>query len=354
MLQIHCSGSPFEMGLRHGDLAKELIIGSIKFYSAYFQSKSHLDWHATTTAAEGFLPFLSRHCPHLVEEIRGIATGASLPFCDILALNVRTEISMGLALPSDGCTSLFYKSIEPNEGGVLAQNWDWETAQGANLIALHLEPASRPAISMITEAGIIGKIGFNSTGVGVCLNAIRARGVDFNRLPVHIALRSALECNSAEEAVKGLTETGAAASCHILVADAKEAMGLELSHCDTVQLPVRNGKFSHTNHWLVPHTGPDGPIKENIFLHDSQHRLNRLNSLLEQLGTKATTVEAIGTISSILEDEDNYPASINKAVSKQASVATLFSIVMDLRNKAAIVRVGRPTEPLERLALQLN
>jgi isopenicillin-N N-acyltransferase-like protein len=40
---------------------------------------------------------------------------------------------------------------------------------------------------MVTEADVIGKIGINSAGVGVCLNAIRACGVDRTKLPIDLA-----------------------------------------------------------------------------------------------------------------------------------------------------------------------
>jgi isopenicillin-N N-acyltransferase-like protein len=51
----------------------------------------------------------------------------------------------------------------------------WEEPQQINLIHLNIKRDTKPSISQITEAGIIGKIGLNSAGVGVCINAIRAK-----------------------------------------------------------------------------------------------------------------------------------------------------------------------------------
>lgn len=127
-------------------------------------------------------------------------------------MNVRTEIAYGLA--RDGCTAIFRKT---DKSSFLAQNWDWQEEQQKNLINLNISQEGKPAISMITEAGIIGKIGLNSRGVGVCLNAIRVSGVDFQRLPCHLALRTCLESNSMEEAVGALAKAGVASACHILV-----------------------------------------------------------------------------------------------------------------------------------------
>ena len=87
---------------------------------------------------------------------------------------------------------------------------------------------------MITEAGIIGKIGLNSSGVGVCLNAIRAPGVAWDRCPVHLALRVCLDSEAREEAVQRIKSIGVASACHILVADDCGGTGLEGSCRDVI------------------------------------------------------------------------------------------------------------------------
>mgnify|MGYP002115340558 CR=1 FL=1 len=46
----------------------------------------------------------------------------------------------------------------------------------------------RPTIFMVTEAGIIGKTGFNSAGVGLYLNALSTDQAP-KGLPLHMAMR---------------------------------------------------------------------------------------------------------------------------------------------------------------------
>ena len=119
-------------------------------------------------------PFPCKTDPHSCEFNSGVAAGASVPYASILALNVRTEIAYGMA--KDGCTAI-YRQAEKST--YLAQNWDWQEEQQENLIGLYIRNPPKPPIAMVTEAGIIGKIGLNGCGVGVCLNAIKALGVDF-------------------------------------------------------------------------------------------------------------------------------------------------------------------------------
>ena len=137
-----------------------------------------------------------------------------------MALNIRTEINYGLF--SDGCTALAWHT---QDKAFLAQNWDWETPQRENLVLLHIKKDGGPRIAMVTEAGIVGKIGFNEHGVGVCLNAIKMKGMDVARVPCHLGLRLVLESRSREEAVATLEKTGVASSCHMLVADAAGGWG---------------------------------------------------------------------------------------------------------------------------------
>lgn len=57
--------------------------------------------------------------PRLICLFEGIATGAGVDLADILAINVRTEITFGLF--SDGCTALSWLT---DDASFLAQNWD--------------------------------------------------------------------------------------------------------------------------------------------------------------------------------------------------------------------------------------
>ena len=257
---------------------------------------------------------------------------------------MRTEIAYGLF--SDGCTALSWKTPSTS---FLAQNWDWQQQQAENLIRLKILPnkkTTKPAIDMITEAGIIGKIGLNDAGVGTCLNAIRAHGVDFNKLPCHLALRACLESRSREEAARTLHRVGVASACHILVADSTSGVGLECSHKDIVDVPMHVKSpqvVTHTNHFVKAH--PD--IVEANNLPDSPFRLQRINELIASFEGEPGVEDVRG----FLKDEENFPASINRGTKAEGTVATLFSIAMDLGERRARITVGRPTEGGEEVVL---
>ncbi|KAI9821225.1 MAG: hypothetical protein M1827_003959 [Pycnora praestabilis] len=325
-----------QVGLQHGKGAKTEIGRAIKFYKNLFQETAKLQWPTVCKTASGFLPLLERNWVPYVEEMKGVGQGAGVDFESILAMNVRTEIAYGMF--NDGCTALSWKTSETS---LLAQNWDWQHEQKENLIILHIRQHGKPSIHMITEAGIIGKIGLNSAGVGVCLNAIKAKGIDFDRLPVHLSLRAALDSPSRAQAVASLKNGGVASACHILVADGSGGTGLECSAVDFIELDMMDGKVTHTNNFVVKHA-----VDDISFLHDSSDRLQRIKELINDAEDRRSPVipEMVGKL---LEDEKDYPTSICRDETEKSTVATLFSIVMDLEARSARLRMGRPSAPDE-------
>lgn len=273
---------------------------------------------------------------------------------DIVALNVRTEITFGLftedpttPVKLDGCTSLACKD-DASGHSFLAQNWDWQKEQAPNLVICHVSQPDTdiPDFSMATEAGIIGKIGFNSKGVGVCLNAIRARGVDPSKLPVHLALRTVLESCSRAAAVDIIKRTGVAGSAHILVADETGSVGLECTSKGVKELQMDDrGQVIHSNHLLLEHPGVDEPP----WLPDSPLRVPRLRKLFgEKFAASPVTVAGLFAV---FKDEDGYPGAINRCQVGESETQTLFNIVMDLSKRNAVFSFGRTTECSERVEL---
>ncbi|KAI1193364.1 peptidase C45 acyl-coenzyme A:6-aminopenicillanic acid acyl-transferase-like protein [Nemania serpens] len=343
MLEIKCIGSPREIGLTHGTAARDQITGSIAFYSQLFMTSCSLSWPDVVQEAAKYVQPLESIAPRYLEEIRGIAEGARSTFLDILALNIRTEIMFGLfsdvagdvaGAPSDGCTSLGW--LAPS-GSFLGQNWDWMPEQGPNLIICHVsQPGTGiPDFSMVTEAGIMGKIGLNADGVGCCLNAIRCRGVDTAKLPIHFALRKVLESPSRAAAVEAIKRVGVAGSGHILIGDGTGSTGLECTSKWVREVPMDDmSRVCHTNHLILNTSDAD----ERPWLEDSPARLARIRELTAQIADPT-----FNAVADVFQDTDGYPSSINRRREGKSENETLFTIVMDLTRKYARVTFGRPT-----------
>ncbi|QKD54854.2 acyl-coenzyme A:6-aminopenicillanic acid acyl-transferase-domain-containing protein [Fusarium oxysporum Fo47] len=338
MLEVHCSGTPYEIGHQHGTVAKDRVVGSIAFYKDLFQESCSMNWEAVRQEAQQYIQPLQKLSPRYVEELQGLADGAGFELVDIVALNVRTEITFGLytrvpsaPIQTDGCTSAAYR--QPNGEVLLAQNWDWQPEQAPNLFICHIsQPGTDiPDISMVTEGGVIGKIGINSSGVGTCLNAIRARGVDNTKIPIHLALRTALESHSAREAADKLYEMGTAGSGHILVSDPSEAIGLECTSIGMKEINFDgNGTLIHTNHLLLDHPGVDEPG----WIPDSTDRIKRIAQLLDE--RLATSTIDHSSFFDFFRDEQGYPTAINRDQFSPGNASSLKSVAMNIAYNSAL------------------
>jgi len=220
------------------------------------------------------------------------------------------------------------------------------TEQKQNLIITKISQADKPTILQVTEAGILGKIGFNSAGVGTLFNAIRVHGADPSRLPAHFGLRMALESSSVADAVHALESHGMASSAHILLGDPNTSLGLEFTKSTFAHVePDARGRVVHTNHLLKEHPGE----VDTVWLKDSLTRVDTMATNADALGAEPGW-EAVG---GLFEDEQNTPGSICRLETKETGSATLFNVVMDLKSRKAVVRLGRPTEVEEVINLEL-
>ncbi|GJN87683.1 hypothetical protein Rhopal_000638-T1 [Rhodotorula paludigena] len=333
---IRCTGSARERGRQHGQQAKTQVHGSINAYKSIFLDLAGLSWDDVLQKAATFeAPLRSQH-PDLVEEMEGVADGAGVDFVSILALNVRSEIS--LAEPLDGCTSL--SRVSSDGSRYIAQNWDWKTAIFPSIIVLHIEPDDgSPTIQMMTEAGIIGKMGHNASGVCLVMNAIKAKSLNRKLLPIHLLMRRILQQSNAAAARQYLESLpGCAASVHLMVADKETAFTLETSPKGfTFIEPDENTVLCHTNHFI------DADVHRksnevNDWLADSPVRLAKIRDTLAQ-----TPDISHERIRELLSDRSNGPRSICRHEGG-TGIDTLFTITMNATDGSAQVKVGKPDE----------
>lgn len=206
------------------------------------------------------------------------------------------------------------------------------------------------------QPGIVGKIGFNSSSVGVCLNAIRARPIDTSLLPIHVILRLCLESRSIIDAITRIEGAGGAASSqHILIADENGGRGLELSPQGGVYLSEdAGGLVVHTSHFLANRLTDEPP-----WLAGSPFRLQRARDLSKELASEYGSVDKLRQTltpsalrKKIFADEQNLPQAIcaSPDPTHNSDAQTIFNIVMEFEKGGAPraeVVFGKPSEVLD-------
>lgn len=325
--QITIEGGPYERGRQHGQQLKTAIAETINFYRSIFEMpESDILRHATH-----FQNLIQTFNAEYMDEINGIAEGADIDPLWIVALNARTEIlSYKTTFMSNECTSVYFP-----QQSILGQNWDWGRALEPLTVLMKIVQSSGHIIRMITEPGIIGKIGMNSAGIGVCLN-ILTLGKKLAGLPVHIMLRALLDCQSLSEAKSLLQDHSDGKASNIIVADAN-GNGFDIEFCGDrfFLLEPESGYLLHTNHYLGEAiNSPKSPD----FL-SSYTRFHRATFLLEDDNEKG-----VSSMCDILSDDSNEMLPIYRDYVADISVhelGTVCSIVMSLAEQKMFIRKAK-------------
>ena len=345
------SGTPYEIGLQHGSIFKTQIANSIETYRVMFRDYSNLEWEQGKKMAQRYIEPIRDYNPDYIEEMKGVADGSGVSFDDILTLNARSELVLqansNAAPEVDGCTSIAITPDASVNGHMLAaHNWDWKDTQRPSMVMMNItQKNGKPTIHLITEAGIIGKTGFNSAGISLYLNALSVDSPP-NGLPIHIAMRGILDSESLSDAMTAAVRMQLGCCANFLIAHKSgEAVDIEISNNDFDVLLPKDGIIVHTNHFLSPRL-PRDPHFDTFKrkLPDSFLRQYRAEKRLAAINVPI----GMEDLKSVLQDHTGAPEAIcrhnNMKHPAGQRLCTVFSIVIDLTANEMHFCPGSPCE----------
>lgn len=333
----------FERGVQYGTAAREQVAVSIETYQALFWEFVGVDWPQAKRLGDGYADGIRAFDPDLLAEIEGIAAGSGFETAEILALNARSEIGLGSAMVG-GCTAFAaFGSATAEEATLLCQNWDWRASQLDAFCLLRIERPQKPRIAMLTEAGLIGKIGFNEHGLGVCLNAIVTDELRRDGTPLHVVLRGILESRSLGDAIGRVALSSIASAANFLIAQhGTGAIDIEVAPSRIDVLLPADGLLIHTNHLMSFRLAGVKDLAPAVFP-DSYPRLLRARQLAD---ARAGEID-LDAFADLLRDHGNAPDSICKHEDEIEDppgrrMQTVCSVVMDLREQEVMLTRGPP------------
>jgi len=260
---IEVSGAPHARGVAYGEQARERILRGVAHYSEQLRA-SAFDEKDLAEVASQLVPLIEAFDLSLVDEMRGIAKGADIPFEHILLLNARTEVLQLAARRAnkrpvdpvpDGCTGVIVLPSATSHGKLIhAQNWDWKVECAETAVVLHVRRDDGPDVLTFTEAGGLARAGMNAAGIAITGNYLESDR-DYQRLGVPLALirRNALEQEHLALAMKAIYCTEKSASNNMMVSHAEGvAIDFECAPDETFQVQPNNGLLVHANHWQSP------------------------------------------------------------------------------------------------------
>ena len=251
-----------------------------------------------------FLPAIHEYTSDLLEEVRGIAAATSNELDIVLACQLLDEewafraTRLKESEPLQKCSSVAIHTA-PDES-LIGQNMDLGVYTDGHQIALNITTSPNdPSELIFSVHGMIGLMGVNSCGLGVCVNSLPQLPVAQDGLPVAFVVRKLLKARSAAEAVASLKSVRHATGQHYLIADATEIRSYEATpHAVVEYQPPVPGRIFHTNHPLVaPGTRASGEYETNTAA--------RLTSLVTRLVEGQADLAAIQLALSSRDDPNN-------------------------------------------------
>ena len=265
---IDLSGTPHERGVQHGRAVADRIRKGISHYTAQI-GRSGLGEAEIVRLVRDYLPVIEAFDSLYIEEMRGIAEGAEVPFEHIALLNARTEILKLAERPDlrarlaerlpDGCTGVVVMpGATANRRLIHAQNWDWKAECAETAVVLRIRRSDGPDILTFTEAGGLARSGLNEAGIGLTANYLQSDR-DYRQVGVPLALirRKVLEQEHPALAMKAVYATAKSAANNMIVSASTAsgqgvAIDFECAPDETFQVHPENGLLTHANHFVSP------------------------------------------------------------------------------------------------------
>lgn len=296
---IEAGGTHRELGRQHGEQVRDRL----RAFLDYLARVLKLGADQVGRRSLRFLPLFEQYCPHLVEEVRGLAEGAGVSLAEALVVQIRGELAQ---VPSEGCTTFVISGRGTASGTILiGQNSDVEPDYDALGYILHLRPIDKPAVMMWTFGGQIGYHGLNSAGVAHFANSLGGGPPWKLALPHYPVKRMMLERRTLADIFQLLKEIPVCSHGNYVLCDRTDIADVELtSEGFEILRDPGTGFLAHANHFLCgPHACPANHV---LSLKDSFSRQTRIDELITARFGRITVED----MKQILADHAGYPTSI--------------------------------------------
>lgn len=345
--EITLAGTPYEKGCTLGRAHGDRVRISIATYRRRFEAIG-IPWEKAQRLARGFLPYFTGVYAKYIDEMHGIADGAGVPFDEILAINVRSELLYtGYAKQEscDECTAFSAVFPATENGAALAgQTWDYtRTQRDASVIARFPAEDGIPAMLILLEAGLIGGKGVNAAGICVTINALTT-GEAGQGIPLHIRMRRMLESRDMNSAFIEGAKMPCPVSANLIVTHKDGlTLSLELAPSGVDVIQPENGVIVHTNHFI----GPRHILRQESRAGGSTYmRWQRMHQLMH---SKRPLV--LSDLEEFCKDHKGYPMSVcvhpapwHSEEQKKTEGCTNYAFVADLTNNVVRFAFGNPCE----------
>jgi isopenicillin-N N-acyltransferase-like protein len=296
---LSLSGPPRERGRAYGEALADKIHGHLAAWSATLGDAPEA-WLRDLVRDTDFMPAIRAWAPDLLEEVEGIAEGAGQPPERVYALQLLDEewayrVRRTGGQPPAKCSSF---GVATADLCWIGQNMDLGGYTDGFQALLRIAPHGHdPGALVFTTAGMLGLMGVNDAGLGVCVNSLPQLASRATGVPVAFVLRRLLRSASFAEAVTVVETIPHATNQHYVLAAAHHLRSFEASADGVVEYrPPDHTRVLHTNHPLEATATEPEPEA----LRANSH--SRLKSLEGRLGEGRIDLEVFQAALSACDD----------------------------------------------------
>jgi len=342
--ELTVSGSPQAMGQQIGEHFRSQIIELSELVLERFNKSSNkpILWAQAETVAQGSFDQVAEYFPGALEELSGTATAAGVPVERLMVLNARNM----LGETSEGCTSIMVSAVKSDTGsGFAGQNWDNDPAMAPLSAVITRKGDGKAQFTSWMQPGTVAYMGFNSAGIGICMNAMNGPG-DPAGIPWYFFVRAILESNSTADAVHALESAPRSLTANAAMITSEGPLDIEITpdSIETIKSESQ-GFLVHTNHCTHPSFTSHNVEFEDRIYGQSFDRIDRGREILvDHLDNGLVSLEAA---KALLSDHEGFPTSICRHPNDDPKTGwqrTVISIIVEPENKRMHISNGNPCE----------
>ncbi|MBI3946331.1 MAG: hypothetical protein HY321_10460 [Armatimonadetes bacterium] len=259
---VEVRGSPREMGVQHGQQARERVGLMLERY--FGQSTRRLIGGAdgeqpverdAIEYAESLLPLSEAYAPDLVAEVRGIAEGSHHDSRELFALQHFVDwggAPVSAPTAPAGCSTVVAVGSAHRQGHTLL-GWNDDMSSGlvGATIILRSFPDEGPAITGICFAGTIPECGATRERAVACNHLLSPHGAE--GVPYLFIPRKALQQPTLSDAIRAIVDARRIDGMNFLVVDRSgEYVNIETTSQEYWLTDTGDDCYAHTNHFLAP------------------------------------------------------------------------------------------------------
>ena len=307
---LDLSGSPSEIGAAHGEHQRERIKEYVDRFIEWIvdrgsaqmsEAKLWDKWSAQVDINQQL-------APTLIEEMRGIARGAGVPFERVFLLNSLLDLVRFRypALSENfGCTTFAVARATDTGETLVGQTYDLPEMHQDYLLLLRLKPQSGPKQLVFTFSGIVGACGLNEAGIGVTINYLSPLDSGLGRLH-SIVVRQILAGTNLAQALPPVVVPPRAGGAQYLVGDRDgNLLSIETTAKEHAVLYPEGNAIAHTNHYLSASLKPREYIRQDS-IGSSLARYTAVRRYIRDFGDNLS----LQRLQELTRNHNSYPQSI--------------------------------------------